>query len=141
MGKKLTVLLTLLLITAGLIACSNKDSDGDTPVAKATDFNEAYFKNDKNQYISFVEDKLVIHSRNEHTDDRKITSLDTIIEELAGDSTDFNEYVFQNASIETKGDQYFVKADEDIELVFTKIGERTIKDKQGSRYTTQVYPE
>lgn len=140
MGKKLSLLLTLLLITAGLMACSN-NSDGDTPVAKATDFNEAYYKNDKNQYISFVEDKLVIHSRNENVDERKITSLDTIIEELAGDSIDFNEYVFPNASIKTKGDQYFVKADGDIELVFTKIGERTIKDDQGSRYTTQVYPE
>lgn len=133
-------LFSIPLLIVGCIEESVVESESESYVAKISDFENNIFTNSQNQSIGLFENELRItgiYDTNTNTN----TSLDKIIASIYDGSSDQVEKIFANAEIKTKNDQYFITADEGINLVFTKVGERIIKDEEGMEYSTPIYPE
>jgi len=123
-----------------LVGCSNDITPKDENyIAKVSDFEENIFTSSKNQSIGLFEGSLKIKGIYDKEAKRK-SSLDEIIASISAETgNDQVEKTFSNAEIKTENDKYFITADEGINLVFTKVGERIIKDEEGMEFSSPKY--
>lgn len=134
-------LFTVLLLSISLliIGCSNEPTT-ENYIAKVSDFEDNIFSSSQNQSIGLLGKELRISGI--YDKEAKIkTSLDDVISTISGGTGERVEKTFSNVKITTDKDKYTITADDGINLVFTKIGERIIKDEKGVRYLTAKQPE
>lgn len=123
-----------------LAACTNEPTpENKIYIAKVSDFEDNVFTNTQSQSIGLFDEGLRIAGPQQKTTKRK-TSLDKIISSISGGTDGHIVKVFPKAKIKTEDDKYYITA-EGIELVFTKVGERIIKDEEGIEYTTSKYSD
>lgn len=125
----------VLLLSISLLMTGCKEKASETYEAKASDFDNNIFTNNQNQSIGLFGTDLTITGI--HDKEAKVkTSLQPIIASIYDGTGDQVEKTYANAKIETKDDQYIITADEGINLVFTKVGERIIKDEENVEYSS-----
>lgn len=153
--KKFSLLFLLAVIALSLMACKEEttvtiiDDNKETPVvenedvyvAKPSDFNAPYWNN-ANQMITKAEKEeglIIMGTINEAYG--VSTDLDQIFEKAGVPQGEHFEKHYPDAVIETEGSKYTITLEEGLVLEFEKVGLRIIKDTQGNRYTTPIYPE
>lgn len=129
----------LLSISLLIIGCSNEPTT-ENYIAKVSDFEDNIYNSSQNQSIGVLGKELRISGI--YDKEAKIkTSLDDIISTISVGTGEQRVKTFSNVKITTDKDKYTITADDGINLVFTKIGERIIKDEKGVRYRTNKQPE
>lgn len=142
MLKKFSFLTLSLLIFIFIIGCSEEqETNKGEFTADKSDFEDNLFTNRQNQTIgSLIENEIIIlgsYSKQA----REKTSLDDIISKTSKSTGEDVELTFKNAEIKTKGDKYYITADNGLSLVFKKVGDRIIEDEEGQEYYTAQYPK
>jgi len=129
----------LLSISLLIIGCSNEPTT-ENYIAKVSDFEDNIFSSSQNQSIGLREGELRVSGI--YDKEAKIkTSLDDIISTISLENGDQRVKTFSNVKITTDKDKYTITADDGINLVFTKVGKRIIKDEKGVEYRTAKQPE
>lgn len=105
--------------------------------AKATDFEDGGFTNNRGQLI-IVENGELILSGSGPYDSKRTTAIDLVFQAQGFEIQPVYQ-TFQNANISTEGDTYHITADDDVSIKFKKIGERIIVDEEGEEYFTKNY--
>ncbi|TQR21744.1 protein-disulfide isomerase [Psychrobacillus vulpis] len=135
--KKHTALFFLSISLIFFLAACSEEAKESTYIAKASDFEDSGFTSRSSQLIVVVGDELLISANYGHTKEK--SSIDNILELENVQSSVRFEKLYKNVKIKTKGDKYYLTADNDISLEFQKIGERIIVDEEGMEYYTQEY--
>ena len=129
----------LLSISLLILGCSNEPTT-ENYIAKVSDFEDNIFRSSQNQSIGLLGNELRISGV--YDKEAKIkTSLDDVISTISGGTGKQVEKTFSNVKITTDKDKYTITADDGINLVFTKVGKRIIKDEKGVEYRTAKQPE
>ncbi|OZS78767.1 hypothetical protein CF394_04305 [Tetzosporium hominis] len=150
MVKKMKVflcLIILVLISGCSFSVSDNESSSSTSKdaavteveyeAKATDFEDGGFTNNRGQLI-IVENRELILSGSGPYDTKRTTAIDLVFQAQGYEIPPVFQ-AFQNTNVTTVGDTYHITADNDISMKFKKIGERIIVDEKGEEYFTKNY--
>ncbi|MBD8026365.1 hypothetical protein H9636_06805 [Ureibacillus sp. Re31] len=142
MLKKFRFLTLSFLVFLFVYGCSDvQETNKGEFKADKSDFEENLFTNRQNQTIGSLIDNEIIILGSYNKQEREKTSLDDIISKSSESTGDEVEITFKNAEITTKGDKYYITADNGLSLVFRKVGDRIIEDEEGQEYYTAQYPE
>ena len=134
------VFTVLLLSISLLIIGGSNEPTTENYIAKVSDFEDNIFSSSQNQSIGVLGKELRISGI--YDKEAKIkTSLYDIMSSISLENGDQRVKTFSNVKITTDKDKYTITADDGVNLVFTKIGERIIKDEKGVRYRTDKQPE
>lgn len=130
---KKILLLAILSVTCALmlIGCDQLFSPKEPKkIAKVEDFETHFYESDR-YTIYLDEDKLIIYGA--LLRDNKKSILNEVVVSDDMDSP-FVHREFTNAKIKVKGDKYFITADDDVSLEFTKFMDHIIVDSEGMEY-------
>lgn len=105
--------------------------------AKATDFEDGGFTNNRGQLIIVENGELILSGPGPY-DSKRTTAIDLVFQAQGFEIQPVYQ-AFQNANISTEGDTYHITADDDVSIKFKKIGERIIVDEEGEEYFTKNY--
>ena len=136
--KRLGLLFLSINLIFFVVACSEKSATNEPAyIAKASDFEDSGFTSRSNQLIVVIGNELMISAYYGHSKEK--SSIDKILElENVKPDVRFKKF-YQNVQVKTKGDIYYITADDGVSLEFEKIGERIIVDEEGMEYYTQEY--
>lgn len=145
--KALTVLALLIMLSGCNFSINEKDSTNQGVVdftitkveyeAKATDFEEGGFENNRGQRV-FIENGELILSGSGPYDPTTTSAIDLVFRAQGYEIQPIHQ-AYQNTEISTKGDTYHITADNGVSLKFKKIGQRIIVDEEGEEYFTKNY--
>ena len=148
--KKMKVFLCLiiLVLVSGCSLSMNENESDSSSVnnsvgtkveyeAKATDFEDGGFTNNRGQLIIVENGELILSGPGPY-DSTRTTAIDLVFQAQGYDTQPVYQ-AFQNANVTTEGDTYYITADDDVSIKFRKIGERIIVDEEGEEYFTKNY--
>lgn len=131
MKKILSLAMLSIACALMLFGCDQQNSSKNSgKVAKAEDFETHFYESDR-YTIYLHEDGLTVYGAFIN-DNRKSILDDVVVSDDMG--SPFIHREFTNAKVEVKGDKYFITADDDISLEFTKFMDHIIVDSEGMEY-------
>ena len=107
--------------------------------AKATDFEDGGFENNRGQRVFIENGELTLSGSGPY--DPTTTSAIDLVFKAQGYEIQPVYQAYKNTRISTEGDTYHITADNGVSLKFKKIGERIIVDEEGEEYFTKNYPK
>ncbi len=145
--KEFAILTLLVLLSGCSFSVSDNESSSSTSKdaavpeveyeAKATDFEDGGFTNNRGQLIIVENGELILSGPGPY-DTKRTTAIDLVFKAQGYEIQPVFQ-AFQNAKISTEGDTYHITADDDVSIKFKKIGERIIIDEEGEEYFTKNY--
>lgn len=100
-------------------------------------FEKTLFTNKYNQNIGVTSENSVRISG--YYREGSQSDLNPILKQISNGSSNFVEHYYSEYTLKTKDNKYYLSLNDEIEIVFERIGERIIVDEAGAEYTTPTY--